>query len=210
MPPEHLARIRVLEWMCFEQTNVDGASWEAVGGKHLSLKTLNHPNCANGWIVYGNGEVGPDGTVYISLHRCGRLAIAVSADEGNSWNIVEVPGTTLLPFTDLVGMVTRANALLTEPLAIDADGTLYLVWPDEAGQLQYSISRDKAQSWRAPIVVSEPNVRYTVYGGTAVRKPGTLAIAYYGSKSVTRVLFTVTSPKRPTRSDAQPGFSRCA
>jgi hypothetical protein len=75
----------------------------------------------------------------------------------------------------------RANALLTEPLSVDSDGNVYMVWPDEAGLLQLSISKDKANTWSAPLVVSEPSIRYAVYGGSAVKKPGTLAIAYYGS-----------------------------
>ncbi|HMJ12927.1 MAG TPA: hypothetical protein VK524_16005, partial [Polyangiaceae bacterium] len=37
------------------------------------------------------------------------------------------------------------------------------------------------QTFSAPVVISEPSVRYAVYGGVEVRKPGTMAIAYYGS-----------------------------
>ncbi|HMJ14125.1 MAG TPA: sialidase family protein, partial [Polyangiaceae bacterium] len=160
-----------------------GASWQQVGGKQLSLRIADHPNCApENWVIYGNGGVGPDGSVYISLHRCGRLAVAISRDEGNTWSMVEVPGTALLKYQGLLQMIGRANALLTEPLAIDSEGNIYLVWPDEPGLLRLSISRDKGQTWSAPVVISAPSVKYAVYGGVAIRKPGTLAIAYYGSE----------------------------
>jgi hypothetical protein len=160
-----------------------GLSWTSVGGKQLSLKVADFPDCpSDGWIIYGNGGVAPNGTVYISLHRCGHLAIAVSADEGNTWKVTDVPGTTLLPFIGLIQMVNRANALLTEPLAIDSDGTLYMVWPDEAGLLRFSVSKDGAKTWSQPVVASAPAVKYAVYGGVAVKAPGTMAIAYYGSQ----------------------------
>jgi hypothetical protein len=68
-------------------------------------------------------------------------------------------------------------------MAIDEDGTLYMVWPDEPGLLRFSVSRDKAQTWTTPVVVSEPSVSYAVYGGSAVKEAGTLAIAYYGSEA---------------------------
>jgi hypothetical protein len=159
-----------------------GSTWQAVGGKALSLKVADYADCpSDGWVIFGNGGVGPDGTVYISVHRCGHLAVAVSPDEGETWTITDVPGTTLLPFIGLIQEVTRANALLTEPLSVDSDGNVYLVWPDEAGALQLSVSKDKATTWSAPLVVAEPSVTFAVYGGTAVKAPGTLAISYYGS-----------------------------
>jgi hypothetical protein len=166
-----------------------GVTWASVGGEALTLQPALVPGCtANEWIIYGNGVVGPDGTVYISLHRCGRLAIAISGDEGATWNVVDIPGTSLPQFdsSNIAGIVTSPNMLLTEPLAADSDGTLYMVWPDDTKLFKLSVSRDKGLTWSAPVVVSEPSVTSVVYGSVAVKAPGTIAIAYYGSEDGTR------------------------
>lgn len=159
-----------------------GATWHLVSGQALSLKL---EDVATGceeteWVIYGNGVVGSDGTIYLSAHRCSALVIAVSKDEGASWEYRQVPNTTLESFK--LGKIRRKpNSLIIEPLAIDAQDNLYLAFPDDSGLLKYSVSRDGAQTFSEPLVVSAPEVKEIVYGAIAVKEPGTVAVAYYGS-----------------------------
>lgn len=49
-------------------------------------------------IIWGDGFVRPNGTVMYGLRRCQQLSIAISDDEGDSWRLVDVPGSSLPPF----------------------------------------------------------------------------------------------------------------
>ena len=51
-----------------------GVSWESVGGKSLSLKLADHPDCpgtdpATGGIIYGNGGVGHCSVIAVRQDR---------------------------------------------------------------------------------------------------------------------------------------------
>jgi hypothetical protein len=160
-----------------------GGTWASVAS--ISLKPADHPECASkDWIIFGDGAVAKDGTVYLGLRLCTHFAVAVSRDEGQTWSLKVVPGGDLIPWdpiAQLAKIVTQPNILVTEPVAVDTDGTLYAVWPDPSGLLRYSVSKDHAETWSAPLVVSAPAVTGAVYGNVAAQGPGTIAIAYYGS-----------------------------
>ena len=170
-----------------------GASWTEVS---MGVLTLNAATAASSgvassttcpsseWIIYGDGLVSSDGTVYIGLRLCTTVGIAISKDEGNSWGVLTVPGSTLPSFTGLLSPVTTNNLLVSEPLALDAAGNLYVIWNDANNALRLSITNDDGQTWSGganPIVVSAPGVTMTIESAVAVRKPGTIAIAYYGT-----------------------------
>lgn len=136
------------------------------------------------WIIYGDGLVGPDGTVYIGLRLCTTVGIAISKDEGSTWKVVTVPGSTLPAFTGLLSPVTTNNLLVSEPLALDSAGHLYVIWNDANNALRLSVSSDGGASWSGgnqPLTISAPGVSTTIESAIAVREPGTIAIAYYGT-----------------------------
>ena len=99
------------------------------------------------WVIYGNGLVGNDGTVYIGLRLCTTVGIAISKDEGSTWKVITVPGSTLPAFTGLLSPVTTNNLLASEPLALDSAGNLYVIWNDANSALRLSISGDGGQTW---------------------------------------------------------------
>jgi hypothetical protein len=73
---------------------------------------------------------------------------------------------------------------VSEPLAMDSGGNLYAIWNDASNALRLSISSDKGTTWSggtSPIVVSAPGVTSTIESAVAVKSPGTIAIAYYGT-----------------------------
>ncbi|MDB4977116.1 MAG: hypothetical protein JWN48_5457 [Myxococcaceae bacterium] len=159
-----------------------GASWKRVG--KLSLDPSDVPNCSRWeWVIMGNGVVAEDGTVFIGLRRGPRFAVAVSRDEGATWDVDDVPGAHLLSYFNIlqVGLV-NGNYVIGEALALDQAGNLFAVWPDQYDLLRLSVSRDQGRSWSKPVVCSAPGVTHVRYGAIAARGTGQVAIAYYGSK----------------------------
>ncbi|HET6331640.1 MAG TPA: sialidase family protein [Polyangiales bacterium] len=160
-----------------------GHSWERAATP--SLLASDVPGCAasNEWVIYGAGAVDESGTAYLVVRRCRKLAVAVSSDEGSTWNLHEIPGVTLPPFdtSNLLQIVANPNLLVTEQLAVDGAGAVYLAWIDAEGGLRFAYSRDAAQTWSTPVTVAAPEVTDVRYAGLATRGSGVLAIAYYGS-----------------------------
>ncbi|MEY2931838.1 MAG: hypothetical protein RL033_2587 [Pseudomonadota bacterium] len=165
----------------FRRSLDGGRSWQRVG--QISLSPRDVPNISRWeWVIFGNGVVGPDGSVYWIFRRGPQLALAISRDEGASWDIVDVPNAPLLPFFNIlqVGFV-NPNYVIGEALSIDTLGNLYLVWPDPDDRLRFSVSRDGGQTFSEPVVISAPDVVNVSFGVATVKEPGVIAIAYYGS-----------------------------
>ncbi len=162
-----------------------GKTWKKVG--RISLKPRDVPGCSRWeWIIYGSGVVASDGTVFLGGRRGPHLGIAISSDEGESWDVRDLPGSRLLAYFNIlqVGLV-NGNYVIGEPLAIDSDDNLYAIWPDHQDRLRLAVSRDGAATWSEPVVVSAPGVRRVYYGAATARAPGVIAIAYYGTEDGT-------------------------
>jgi hypothetical protein len=181
-----------------------GATWTSVGGSSLTLDPTkvvtaglaSDTTCpSTEWVIFGDGVVGPDGAIYIGYRMCTELAIAMSKDEGATWSSVVVPGSVLPSFTSIASPLTTQNLLASEPIAVDASGNLYAIWNDSAGLVRLSVSQDHGVTWSSggggdggsgAVVVSAPGVQTTVLSAIAVKSPGTVAIAYFGSTDGTQ------------------------
>lgn len=163
-----------------QRSRDNGNSWENVGGNQLSLVPTDHGCKSTEWLIYGAGVATSDGSIFFGLRRCTRLAVAVSSDEGESWQVRELPGATLVDYESLLSRLSRPNLLVSEPLAVDSADNLYAVWSDRDETLRFSVSRDLAQTWSAPVSVSAPSAPSALFPALAVREPGVLALAYYG------------------------------
>jgi len=183
-----------------------GKTW--VAATPMDLKPASVPGCAaTEWIIYGSGAVGPDGTVYQGLRRCTKVAVAVSGDEAKTWTIQEIPGSTMATYdtSNLAGIVANPNVLPTEILSVDGSGNVYVSWVDGAGKLRLTYSKDKAKTWSKSVVVSAPAVKAVVYSSVAIKEPGTVAIAYYGSSD--GVKYDGYIAETTNGFDATPSFS---
>jgi hypothetical protein len=165
------------------------------------------PREAEAHTLAGKGVVTADGLVLIPANICGFARLYMSADEGDSFTFVPLPfaharskksfdgvtgfqeppngGRPMIPqqpFHAFYGS-TAMSSLWSQQLAIDSEGTLYLSWVDALDDLPYlAWSRDRGQSWSAPVCVSSPKVNLASICGIAVGAPGEIAIAYYGSR----------------------------
>jgi hypothetical protein len=175
-----------------------GATWQSESdggltldpGEEVEAGLADATTCpSTEWVIFGDGVVGADGTVYLGYRMCTKLAVAISKDEGATWATVVVPGSTLPSFTSIASPLTTNNLLASEPVAVDASGNLYVIWNDAQKQLRMSVSTDHGKTWSGgtePLIVSAPEVKATVLSAITVKSPGTVAIAYFGSPDGTK------------------------
>jgi hypothetical protein len=87
--------------------------------------------------LHGHIKVGPDGTVYVPNKNCGgQQAVAVSEDNGLTWAIRKVPGST--------GGATDPS------VGVGSDGTVYFAFANADGTARVAVSRDRGLTWTAP------------------------------------------------------------
>ena len=84
--------------------------------------------------LHGHIKVAPDGTVYVPNKSCGgEQGLAVSEDNGMTWSIRTVPGS---------------SAGDTDPsIGIGADGTIYLGFADGDGHARVAVSHNRGVTW---------------------------------------------------------------
>jgi hypothetical protein len=84
--------------------------------------------------LHGHVKVGPDGTVYVPNRNCGgQQGVAVSEDNGLTWTIRTVPGST--------------NGAWDPSVGIGSDGTVYFGYDDGDGHPKVAVSHDHGQTW---------------------------------------------------------------
>jgi hypothetical protein len=114
------------------------------------------------------GLVGPDGVLYFPTILCGALGIAISRDEGATWQFGSIAGSGL-------------QDIYTSSTAADSRGNLYFAWIGP-GTLPYlSVSSDHGESWRTPIMVAPPGVQAVRRVALTARNRGQVALAYLGT-----------------------------
>ncbi|MEA2604687.1 MAG: hypothetical protein QOF89_5679 [Acidobacteriota bacterium] len=84
--------------------------------------------------LHGHVKVAPDGTVYVPNKSCnGKAGVAVSTNNGLTWTVRTVPGSTAGSSDPSVG--------------IGADGTLYLGWSNGDGHAYVAVSPTQGATW---------------------------------------------------------------
>ena len=84
--------------------------------------------------LHGHIKVAPDGTVYVPNKSCGgKQGVAVSEDNGLTWTIRTVEGSTSGDTDPSVG--------------IGADGTVYLGYADGDGHARVAVSHNRGATW---------------------------------------------------------------
>ena len=125
--------------------------------------------------LHGHGVVGKDGTVYIPKEHCGVPSLAISKDEGLTWDRAIVSKKLL----------SIADALLDPSVAVDDKGNLYYVYVAAKDHLPYlSYSRDGGKSWSKPVMIGVPGLKEVNIPTIDAGDPGKVAIAYMGSTNV--------------------------
>ncbi|HEV8579712.1 MAG TPA: hypothetical protein VGX68_11590 [Thermoanaerobaculia bacterium] len=106
--------------------SVDGGT---TFGLAVPIYTLNQ--CGG---LHGHVKVSPDGTVYVPNKNCGgEQGAAVSADNGLTWSVRKVPGSSAGSSDPSVGIAT--------------DGTVYFGFSGADGHAYAAVSHDEGQTW---------------------------------------------------------------
>jgi hypothetical protein len=139
-------------------------------GPAIPMYTLNE--CAG---LHGHVKVGPDGTVYVPNAECvgvenpNENAVAVSEDNGLTWEVRTVPGTVGSGGSD-------------PSVAVDADGVLYLGFVDGDKFPSVAVSPDHGLTWtRIYDVGHTAGIENAVFPAMVAGDGGRAAMAFYGS-----------------------------
>jgi hypothetical protein len=121
---------------------------------------------------YGlKGVVGRDGTVYLPFTPCVRPYVAISHDEGNTWQLSLVADTQTIGWGEL-------------GLGMDKQQNLYVAWTAAADRLPYlAMSRDRGLHWSTPLMIASPGVKEAFNPRLVAGAKGQVAVTYYGSKN---------------------------
>jgi len=119
--------------------------------------------------LHGHVKVAPDGTAYLPNKGCGdNQAVVTSTDNGTSWTVNRVPGTTPSDADPSVG--TGAN------------GTLYFGYVDGSGKPGVAVSTDRGQTWTdRQFVGSEFGIQNAVFPTMVAGDDDRAAFAYLGT-----------------------------
>lgn len=122
----------------------------------------------------GHGYVGPDGTVYVPKGFCGQPFLAISHDEGATWERVQVADNGV-PQT-LIGVYEHETSV-----AVDEKGNVYYFWMSNDRLPYLAVSRDQGKTWTKPIPVGPPGLKEATLPHVTVGGTGKVAAVYYGS-----------------------------
>jgi hypothetical protein len=119
--------------------------------------------------LHGHVKVGPDGTVYLPNKNCGgQQGVAVSTDNGVTWTIRTVPGSSGGDSDPSVG--------------IGADGTVYFGYQNSDGRPKVAVSHDRGVTWENNQDVSAPfGIQNTVFPAVVAGDGDRAAFAYLGT-----------------------------
>jgi len=119
--------------------------------------------------LHGHLKVAPDGTVYLPNKGCApNQAVVVSADNGQSWEIRQIP-------TSLPGDSDPSVGIAT-------DGTVYFGYVNADGHARIAVSRDKGLSWDNDVDVGAPfGIQNAVFPAVVAGDPARAAFAFHGT-----------------------------
>jgi len=119
--------------------------------------------------LHGHVKVAPDGTAYVPNKDCGgKQGIAVSRNNGLTWTVRTVPGST---------------AGDSDPsLGIARDGTIYLGFAGGDGHARVAVSHDRGLTWSSlQDVGASLGLQNVVFPAVVAGDPNRAAFAFLGT-----------------------------
>ena len=124
--------------------------------------------------LHGHGAVGPDGTVYLPREFCGKPMLAISKDEGLTWERVVV--------SDIRSISQPKEGAGHPSVTTDEKGNIYYTWIAAGNRQPFlSVSKNGGKSWSNAVPIGPPGLTETNLPQIDARGPGKIAVVYYGS-----------------------------
>lgn len=124
----------------------------------------------------GHGFVDSEGTVYVPRGWCSQPYLAISKDEGVTWERIQVAGNGMPRTQDQLAEFEHEAAV-----AVDTKGNIYYFWTARNRLPYLAVSRDGGESFTKPLMVGPPGLK-EAWGPTIdVGGVGKIALAYVGS-----------------------------
>lgn len=119
--------------------------------------------------LHGHVKVAPDGTVYVPNKSCGgEQGLAVSTDDGLTWAVRKVPGSSPGDSDPSVGIAT--------------DGTIYFGFDGSDGHAYVAVSHDEGQTWaNLQDVGASLGIQNIVFPAVVAGDPDRAAFAFLGT-----------------------------
>ena len=114
------------------------------------------------------GVVGSDGVLYFPTILCGSLGVAISRDEGASWQFRPAIASGL-------------QDIYTTGTAADRRGGLYFAYRGPGGLPYLTTSTDHGATWSTPAMAAAPGVQTVRRVAVAVGRRGEVALSYLGT-----------------------------
>lgn len=117
--------------------------------------------------LHAHGVTAPDGTAYLPKGQCGTPMVAISQDDGLTWETVAI--------SEAVGIDGHEVAF-----DVDEAGNAYAFWMnDDQGYL--AVSTDGGFTWNDAMRVTPPDVNIARFPTLAAGAEGRIAFAYTGT-----------------------------
>ena len=114
----------------------------------------------------GHGVADSKGVIYLARGWCAEPWIAISRDEGETWERVRLPGG-VMPLD-----AHEAN------VAVDRDDNVFVTWVTDRRRAVMAVSRDGGKTWREPLDVTPPGVHGASLPNIDVGEPGRVALTF--------------------------------
>ena len=150
-----------------------GLSWQVAGEPafHPAENEEGGPGTRDCGGLHGHGVVADDGTVYLPKEHCEEPWLAMSRDEGTTWEHSRVSKGTAIWGPD-------------PSVAVDSKGNVYYLYIHKNRLPYLAVSDDGGYSWSKPMMVGAPGLTEVALATIDVGGPGKVAIAYYGTDDV--------------------------
>lgn len=135
----------------------------------LAVSAYNLVQCQG---LHGHVKVGPNGTVYVPNADCdGHPSVAVSEDNGLTWNVRELVADSSPSFSG------------SDPsVGVASDGTMYFCYQGADAHLHIAVTHDQGTTWSSDKDVSGPvGIVNTVFPAAVAGDPDRAACAFLGS-----------------------------
>lgn len=189
----YYCRNAVLGALC--STSLDG------GRTFLPAGSAAYPTADAGCsTMTGHAQTDQAGMLYLPSGFCGQPMLAISRDEGSTWQRVQVASN---------GMSEQGGLPMHEAsVAVDRRGVIYYGWVARDRLPYLALSRDGGRTWSRPLMVAPPGVNETALPALAVSPAGTVAMAYMGSRNSPGAPFPdcpiSVDPSDPLADDCEP------